>query len=69
MTGEGLMLGVRFEREDDRPVLELVSRLLGRGYLTLPAGADARTLQLAPPLNVDEHLLDRFVEVLAEELA
>ncbi len=69
VTGEGLMLGVRFEREDDRPVLELVSRLLGRGYLTLPAGADARTLQLAPPLNVDEHLLDRFVEVLAEELA
>ena len=49
-------------------VLDLVARLLVRGYLTLPAGADARTLQLAPALTVDEALLDGFVVALAEEL-
>ncbi|MCB9601633.1 MAG: aspartate aminotransferase family protein [Sandaracinus sp.] len=64
VTGAGLLLGVRFER----PVLDLVARLLARGYLTLPAGADARTLQLAPALTVDEALLDGFVVALAEEL-
>jgi 4-aminobutyrate aminotransferase-like enzyme len=62
------MLGVRFDRAGDRPVLDLVARLLARGYLALPAGSDARTLQLAPPLTIDEALLDGFVTVLAEEV-
>jgi 4-aminobutyrate aminotransferase/(S)-3-amino-2-methylpropionate transaminase len=68
VTGAGLMLGVRFDRAGDRPVLDLVARLLARGYLALPAGSDARTLQLAPPLTIDEALLDGFVTVLAEEV-
>jgi len=62
VRGAGLMLGVVFEQ----PVLELVHRLLQRGYLTLPAGADARVLQLAPPLTIDEALLDAFVTALEE---
>lgn len=68
VTGAGLLLGVRFDRAGDRPVLDLVARLLARGYLALPAGNDARTLQLAPPLTIDETLLDGFVEALAEEV-
>jgi acetylornithine/succinyldiaminopimelate/putrescine aminotransferase len=64
VVGAGLLVGVRFER----PVLDLVARLLSRGYLTLPAGADARTLQLAPPLTIDEALLEGFVATLREVL-
>ena len=62
VTGAGLMLGVRYEGS----TLPLVARLLARGYLTLPAGAGATTLQLAPPLTIDEALLDGFVATLAE---
>lgn len=64
VTGTGLLLGVRF----DAPVLGLVARLLGQGWLTLPAGADARTLQLVPPLNIDEPLLEAFTAALAAEV-
>ncbi len=65
VTGAGLLLGVRF----DHNVLPLVARLLERGYLTLPAGADAHTLQLAPPIPIDEALLHGFDAALAEVLA
>ena len=35
-----------------------------RGYLVLPAGAEATVLQLAPPLNIPWPLLEGFVQTL-----
>lgn len=54
------MLGVLF----DEPVLGLCQRLLTEGYLALPAGADAKVLQLVPPLTMDTELLPGFVQTL-----
>lgn len=62
VAGEGLMLGIR----RPEPVLGLVHALLARGFLTLPCGQDARTLQLLPPLTIDPALLDAFVVALKE---
>lgn len=62
IVGEGLMLGVR----RPEPVLGLVHDLLVRGFLTLPCGGDARTLQLLPPLTIDPALLDAFVAALED---
>ncbi len=62
-VGRGLLAGIRF----DRPVFELLERLLRRGFLALPCGADACTLQLLPPLSIAEPLLDAFADVLRVE--
>ncbi len=62
VVGEGLMLGVRWPES----VLGLVHALMARGFLTLPCGSDAKTLQLLPPLTIDAPLLDAFVTALEE---
>jgi 4-aminobutyrate aminotransferase-like enzyme len=64
VTGHGLLLGVQFEQ----PMLGLVAELLSAGWLVLPAGAHAHTLQIAPPLTIDEALLDAFVDTLTSTL-
>ncbi|MEO0322287.1 MAG: aminotransferase class III-fold pyridoxal phosphate-dependent enzyme [Myxococcota bacterium] len=67
VRGLGLMVGL--VPEAPRSALGLVAALLGRGYLTLPAGGAAEVLQLAPPLTIPEALLDGFVHTLASVLA
>lgn len=62
VEGRGMMLGVRF----DDTVLPLVHRLLQRGYLVLPAGRRAQTLELLPALTIERELLEGFVETLRE---
>lgn len=62
VDGRGLLLGVRF----DENVLPLVHRLLCRGYLTLPAGHDAHTLELLPALTIEPALLEAFAATLHE---
>ena len=62
VEGQGMMLGVRF----DHSVLPLVHELLRRGYLTLPAGRDATTLELLPALTIEPSLLDGFTTTLQE---
>lgn len=44
--------------------LRLVRALLERGWITLPAGADASDLQLSPPLSLPEHLAQAFAGAL-----
>lgn len=66
VRGLGLALGI--ELDDGARTLRVVRRLLERGYITLPSGMRAETLQLAPPLTIDEALLARFDEVLCEVL-
>ena len=62
VRGVGLMVG--FVPAAPHAALEVVAALLGRGYLTLPAGGDAEVVQLAPPLTIPEALLEGFVETL-----
>lgn len=66
VRGRGLMVGV--ELHDGARTLRLVGELLARGWITLPAGPRAEVLQLTPPLNVDEALLSRFTDTLAQVL-
>ncbi|MDW8363317.1 MAG: aspartate aminotransferase family protein [Myxococcales bacterium] len=66
VRGAGLLVGI--ELDDGVRTLTVVRRLLERGYLTLAAGMRAEVLQLCPPLDIDEALLDGFVEVLREVL-
>ncbi len=65
VRGRGLMIGLEVEAD----VLGTVRALLERGFLTLPAGAEAEVLQLVPALNIHEDLLELFAETLAEVLA
>ncbi len=67
VRGLGLAAGVVLESGE--LCLRVVRRLLERGYLALPAGRDARVLQIVPPLIIDEALLDPFVEALEAVLA
>ncbi|MEM9194435.1 MAG: aminotransferase class III-fold pyridoxal phosphate-dependent enzyme [Myxococcota bacterium] len=66
VRGAGLMIGMEFD--NGARVLRLVQRLLQAGYLTLPAGAHAEVLQLAPPLILPETLARGFVRTLDELL-
>jgi 4-aminobutyrate aminotransferase/(S)-3-amino-2-methylpropionate transaminase len=67
VRGAGLMLGI--ELENAAQGLQLVRALLERGYIVVPAGADARVVSLTPPLTIAESLLEDFVAVLSAALA
>jgi 4-aminobutyrate aminotransferase/(S)-3-amino-2-methylpropionate transaminase len=62
VRGAGLLVGLELDR--GARTLALVSQLLARGFVTLPAGADARVLSLTPALTIDRALLDAFVAAL-----
>ncbi|HHH29640.1 MAG TPA: aspartate aminotransferase family protein [Polyangiaceae bacterium] len=62
VRGRGLMLAV--ELDDGAHTSRTVGRLLGEGWITLGAGPRGQTLQLTPPLNIDEALLEAFCPVL-----
>lgn len=66
VRGRGLMVGV--ELADGARAGRVVHGLLSRGWLVLGAGPGGRTLQLTPPLNIDEALLDAFTDALVEVL-
>ena len=59
--GRGLMMGVYTKRH----TLELSRKLLQRGFITLPAGAQAEVLSLTPPACLTEEQIHAFVETLA----
>jgi 4-aminobutyrate aminotransferase / (S)-3-amino-2-methylpropionate transaminase / 5-aminovalerate transaminase len=61
VRGRGLMLGI--ERKD---ALLLSRRLLGRGFLALPAGPTAEVLAITPPLTITAQQLEAFVSCLQE---
>lgn len=66
VRGQGLMIGIEF----DRPALglSLMQALLRRGYITVPARADAAVLSLTPPLTIAQPLLAEFVTVVGAAL-
>jgi 4-aminobutyrate aminotransferase-like enzyme len=66
VRGAGLMIGIEFA--SGAQSLGVVRALLERGYITLPASADARVLSLTPPLTIEPNLLDGFIDALEQAL-
>ncbi len=62
VRGEGLMLGV----VPPCDAFAVVTTLMGKGYLTLPAGQNV--VQIVPPLTIDEDLLGGFVDALRSSI-
>jgi len=58
----GMMLGLQLECS--MQALPVSRSLLERGYLVLPAGAEADVIQLAPPVTVNDEQLAGFVASL-----
>ena len=67
VRGRGLLVGVELARP--AAALRVGAALLERGFLTLPAGNDARVLSLTPPLSIARPLVDAFVASLDVVLA
>jgi 4-aminobutyrate aminotransferase/(S)-3-amino-2-methylpropionate transaminase len=67
VRGRGLLLGI--ELGDGSRALRVGRRLLERGYLTVPASADASVISLTPALSVAETQLRAFASALRETLA
>jgi 4-aminobutyrate aminotransferase/(S)-3-amino-2-methylpropionate transaminase len=68
VRGRGLMVGVVIEG-GAAGALDVTRRLLERGWIVLTGGSAGDTLTLTPPLDIDEALLDAFVDVLADALS
>lgn len=62
----GLLIGVALDAPG--AALVAVRGLLERGYLALPAGADASVVQIVPPLVIEESLLVAAAHALADVL-
>jgi acetylornithine/succinyldiaminopimelate/putrescine aminotransferase len=58
----GLLVGI--EMRSGALALTLGRRLLERGYITVPASADASVISLTPPLTIHETQLEGFVQAL-----
>ncbi len=63
VRGRGLMVGVELEGGAAR-ALSVTRRLLQSGWIVLTGGASGDVLTLTPPLDIDEALLDAFVDAL-----
>ena len=62
----GMMLGLQLKGSME--ALRVSRALLERGYLVLPAGAEADVIQLAPPVTVNDSQLEGFVASLRDAL-
>ena len=67
VRGAGLLLGV--ELDAPARALALGRKVLERGYITVPAAADARVVSLTPPLVLDETIALGFVSAFELALA
>jgi 4-aminobutyrate aminotransferase-like enzyme len=70
--GLGLMVGLEVRRADGSPatatVLEVIRRMLHRGFVLLPEGEHSQVIALTPPLSIGERDLDRALAALGEVL-
>ncbi len=62
VTGKGLMLGI----ESEKPASEVIAECMDRGVLVLSA---KEKIRLLPPLNIDDELLKKAINILKEVLA
>jgi 4-aminobutyrate aminotransferase/(S)-3-amino-2-methylpropionate transaminase len=68
VRGQGMMVGVVLEGGAAR-TLDVSRGLLERGWIVVTGGAAGDVLTLTPALDIDEVLLDGFVEALAGVLS
>jgi 4-aminobutyrate aminotransferase/(S)-3-amino-2-methylpropionate transaminase len=66
VRGRGLLVGV--ELDSGAHALRCMRALLERGYITVPASADARVISLTPPLCITSEQLDGFLSALHTSL-
>ncbi|MDD9933730.1 MAG: aspartate aminotransferase family protein, partial [Myxococcales bacterium] len=66
VRGTGLLVGVELEGEGR--ALSVARALLERGFITVPAGAQARVVSLTPAFTIDANLLEAFAATLREVL-
>jgi 4-aminobutyrate aminotransferase / (S)-3-amino-2-methylpropionate transaminase / 5-aminovalerate transaminase len=66
VRGMGLLIGI--ELESGEHGLRCIRALLERGYIAVPAAADARVVSLTPPLNITQAQLAGFTRALADSL-
>jgi 4-aminobutyrate aminotransferase/(S)-3-amino-2-methylpropionate transaminase len=66
IRGRGLLVGI--ELDSTERSLACMRALLKRGYITVPAGADARVVSLTPPLSISSEQLLGFVTAFTESL-
>ena len=71
VRGLGLMIGIEFMR-DGKPAPDIVTgvqrRCLERDLLVLSCGIDGNVIRLLPPLTIDEHELDRGLDILEQSV-
>ena len=70
--GVGLMAGVELLHRDGSPAtaesIDVLKRLLQRGFVFLPEGEHANVLSFTPPLTITDAQLRRAIRALGEEL-
>ncbi len=64
LRGVGLLLGIALDHTRPAFGLAVMRGLLERGYIVVPAGADASVVSLTPPLTITKAQLDGFVAAL-----
>lgn len=73
IRGLGLMAGVEFLNKNGSPAsaatIDLIKRMLRRGFVLLPEGEHGNVLSFTPPLTISETDLRRTAESLGQELA
>ena len=67
VRGRGLMVGVAIAGGGGRAAA-VCRRLLESGWIVLTGGVEGDVLTLTPPLDIDEVLLDAFVDALSDAL-
>ena len=72
VRGAGLMVGLELTRRDGSPAttesLDLIKRLLHRGFIFLPEGEHANIVSITPPLTITRAQLQSAVSALDTEL-
>lgn len=70
--GRGLLAGLEITRMDRTPAtdecVEIIKRMLGKGFILLPEGEHGNIVSFTPPLIVSEVQLQRTVDALHETM-
>jgi 4-aminobutyrate aminotransferase-like enzyme len=70
--GAGLMAGLEMQRLDGSPAttetLDVIKRMLHRGFILLPEGEHSNVISFTPPLTITAAQLRQTVRALGEEL-
>jgi 4-aminobutyrate aminotransferase-like enzyme len=73
VRGRGLMLGLEIRDDRDQPatreVVEVVKRLLQRGFILLPEGEHANVISFTPPLTITRPQLTTALTALERTLS